>query len=76
MLVTNCNRYHSLKPSFYEEFILNPRLMNEVKLRKYKYRIIEKKFLAKANLVLQRSCPIFLKNIGTLIKYQIKKCNE
>ena len=42
MLITNYNKYHGLKPKDSEEFILNPRLMKEAKLRKRKSRITEK----------------------------------
>ena len=42
MLVTNYNQYHGLKPKDSEEFILNPRLMKETKLRKRKSSITEK----------------------------------
>ena len=42
MLVTNYNQYHGLKPKDSNEFILNPRLMKEAKLRKRKSSITEK----------------------------------
>ena len=42
MLVTNYNQYHGLKPKDSDEFILNPRLMKEAKLRKRKSSITEK----------------------------------
>ena len=42
MLVTNYNQYHGLKPKDSDIFILYPRLMKEVKLRKWKSSIIEK----------------------------------
>ena len=65
MLVTNYNQYHGLKPKYSEEFMLNPRLMKEAKLRKHKssiYRIQEA--LRRTYLVLKQSCSNFLKNIG------------
>ena len=46
MLVTNYNKYHDLKPKDSEEFMHNPRLMKEAKLRKRKSIIIKhNKFL-------------------------------
>ena len=42
MLVTNYNKYHGLMPKDSEEFILNPRLMKEAKLKKQKSSITEK----------------------------------
>ena len=42
MLVTNYNQYHGLKTKDSEEFILNPRLIKEAKLRKRKSSITEK----------------------------------
>ena len=42
MFVTNYNQYHGLKRKDSEEFILNPRLMKEAKLRKQKSSITEK----------------------------------
>ena len=42
ILVTNYNQYLGLKPKDSEEFILNPRLMKEAKLRKRKFSITEK----------------------------------
>ena len=41
MLVTNYNQYHGLKPNDSIEFILNPWLMKEAKLRKQKSSITE-----------------------------------
>ena len=44
MLVIYCNKYHSLKPKDLEEFILNPRLMKDVKFwERKKFFITEKK---------------------------------
>ena len=42
MLVTNYNQYNDLNPNDSEEFILNPRLMKETKLRKQKSSITKK----------------------------------
>ena len=46
MLVTNYNKYHDLKSKDSEKFILNSRVMKEMKLRKRKSSITgNKKFL-------------------------------
>ena len=41
----NYNQYHGLKPKYSKELMLNPRLMNEDKLRKHKSGITENKKL-------------------------------
>ena len=43
MLVINSDKYFDLKPKDFEELILNSGLMKEVKFRKRKFYIIEKR---------------------------------
>ena len=62
MLVTNYHQYLLLKPKDSKEFIQNPTLTKETKLRKHKSSITEyKKLYVITYLILKQSCSNFFK---------------